>query len=291
MTVVQLYADHNVSMRRLAAAFGEPVSTVGRWIGPDHVRQSVCRHCPVSGDPELRSKVKQLCDEPRHLRFGYRRIWALLRRAGYFVNKKTVWKVMHELGLCREKVWHRPWRPKRVEKMRPAKPDEGWQIDMTSFMLSDMSTVYLVGVIDCCTRQIVGWTLNRRARAVEWIAAVRMGLESKGLFTKEDCQGLVLRSDNGSQPCSKKFVEYLGSVGVKGQYTGYDSPDDNAYVERVFRTVKEEEIWPNEYDSFSEAHKAIEDYMDYYNNERVHSALAYRTPNEAAAMFNTPIAA
>jgi putative transposase len=175
--------------------------------------------------------------------------------------------------------------------MRPAKPNEGWQIDMTSFTLSNMSTVYLVSVIDCCTRQIVGWTLSRRARALEWTAAVRMALESKGLTRKEDCRDLVLRSDNGSQPCSKKFVEYLGSVGVTGQYTGYDSPDDNAYVERVFRTIKEEEVWPNEYDSFAEAHEAIEDYVNYYNDERIHSALAYRTPNEAAAMFNTPIAA
>ena len=80
-------------------------------------------------------------------------------------------------------------------------------------------------------------------------------------------------------------------MGVRGQYTGYDSPDDNAYVERVFRTIKEEEVWPNEYDSFAEAHEAIEDYVNYYNDERIHSALAYRTPNEAAAMFNTPIAA
>ncbi len=291
MSATEFHHDHVVSVRRLAAAFGEPVSTVGRWVGPERMRQSRPRHCPVSGDPKLRLRVQQLCEEPRHLRFGYRRIWALLRRCGWFVNKKTVWKVMHEMGLCRAKVWRRPWRPKRVEKMRPAKPNEGWQIDMTSFTLSNMSTVYLVSVIDCCTRQIVGWTLSRRARTLEWTAAVRMALESKGLTRKEDCHGLVLRSDNGSQPCSKKFVEYLGSVGVQGQYTGYDSPDDNAYVERVFRTIKEEEVWPNEYDSFAEAHEAIEDYVNYYNDERIHSALAYRTPNEVAAMFNTPIAA
>ena len=198
---------------------------------------------------------------------------------------------MHDMGLCRPKVWHRPWRPKRVERMRPGQPNQGWQIDMTCFVLSDMSMAYLVGVIDCCTRQIVGWTLSRRARADEWASAVRMALESQGLTSKDDCCGLVLRSDNGSQPCSKKFVEFLGKVGVKGQYTGYDSPDDNAYIERVFRTIKEEEIWPNEYDSFAEAHKAIEDYVKYYNEERVHSALDYKTPNEVAAIYNTLIAA
>ena len=291
MSVTKFRQDNPVSIRRLALAFNEAVSTVGRWGGPKHFTEPQKRSCPVSGDADLRCKVWQLCHEPRHLMFGYRRIWALLHRCGWSINKKTVWRVMREMGLCRPKVWHRPWRPKRVEKMRPAEPNRGWQIDMTCFALSDMSMAYLVGVVDCCTRQIVGWTLSRRARAVEWSSAVRMALESQGLTMKEDCCGLVLRSDNGAQPCSKKFVEFLGKVGVKGQYTGYDSPDDNAYIERLFRTVKEEEIWPNEYDSFTEAHKAIEDYVNYYNEERVHSALDYQTPNEVAAAFNTLAAA
>ena len=271
--------------------FDEAVSTVGRWVGPKHLIEPKKRFCPVSGDAYLRGKVWQLCHERRHLMFGYRRIWAMLRRCDWFVNKKTVWRIMHDMGLCRPKVWHRPWRPKRVERMRPSEPNIGWQIDMTCFALSDMSMAYLVGVVDCCTRQIVGWTLSRRARAVEWASAVRMALESQELTSKDDCCRLVLRSDNGAQPCSKKFVEFLGKAGVKGQYTGYDSPDDNAYIERLFRTVKEEEIWPNEYESFAEAHKAIEDYVRYYNEERVHSALDYKTPNEAAAAFNTLAAA
>jgi putative transposase len=291
VSVIEFRRDNPVSIRRLALVFDEAVSTVGRWVGPKHLIEPKKRFCPVSGDAYLRSKVWQLCHQPRHLMFGYRRIWAMLRRCGWSVNKKTVWRIMHDMALCRPKVWHRPWRPKRVERMRPSQPNRGWQIDMTCFVLSDMSMAYLVGVVDCCTRQIVGWTLSRRARAVEWASAVRMALESQELTSKDDCCGLVLRSDNGAQPCSKKFVEFLGKVGVKGQYTGYDSPDDNAYIERLFRTVKEEEIWPNEYESFAEAHKAIEDYVRYYNEERVHSALDYQTPNEAAAAFNTLAAA
>ena len=291
MSIVLFRRNHPISIRRLALVFDEAVSTVGRWVGIKQLVEPKKRHCPVSGDINLRYKVLQLCHEPRHLLFGYRRIWALLRRYGWFVNKKTVWRIMNDMKLCRPKVWHRSWRPKRVEKMRPAEPNIGWQIDMTCFALSDMSMAYLVGVVDCCTRKIVGWTLSRRARAVEWASAVRTALESQGLTSKDDCRGLVLRSDNGAQPCSKKFVEFLGKVGVKGQYTGYDSPDDNAYIERWFRTVKEEEIWPNEYDSFAEAHKAIDDDVKYYNDERVHSALEYKTPNEAAAAFSTLTAA
>ena len=71
----------------------------------------------------------------------------------------------------------------------------------------------------------------------------------------------------------------------------YNAPDDNAYIERVIRTVKEEEIWPNVYDTTSEANSAIEAYVNYYNAERIHSALDYRTPNEVASVFDALAAA
>ncbi len=87
-------------------------------------------------------------------------------------------------------------------------------------------------------------SLDTRCRAGEWTAAVCMALEARGLMDKAACEelGLVLRSDNGSQPSSKRFVEFLAAHGIRGQYTGYNAPDDNAYVERVIRTIKEEEI-------------------------------------------------
>jgi len=291
MIVIQTHCDEELSIRRLAKAAQEPVSTVGRWVGPERKRENAGRKCPVSGNTTLHSRVRELCDMPRHRTYGYRRIWALLRREGIIINKKTVWRVMHQMNLTRPRIWHKPYRPKRIEKMRPVRPNQNWQIDMTSFSLSDLTSLYLVMVTDCCSRKIVGWTLDRRCRAGEWVSALRMGLDSEGLTTKEACRRLTLRSDNGSQPCSKKFVEYLGQTGVRGQYTGYNAPDDNAYIERVIRTVKEEEVWPNMYETVWEASAAIEAYVNYYNQERIHSALGYRTPNEVAAAYNTLVAA
>ena len=291
MIVTETYSDGDLSVRRLAGAAQMPVSTVGRWVGPERVRQRIERKCPVSGNATLRSEIRELCNMPRHRTYGYRRIWALLRRKGHKINRETVRRMMRRMGLSRPKIRYKSKRPKRVEKMHPVEPNRGWQIDMTSFVLSNMMTLYLVLVIDCYSREIVGWTLDRRCRAGEWVGALRMGLESQGLTSKELCSGLVVRSDNGSQPCSKKFVEYLGKFGVRGQYTGYNAPDDNAYVERVIRTVKEEEIWPNLYDSRPEAAMAIEDYINDYNNERIHSALDYLTPSEFAAAHNTLAAA
>ena len=283
--------EAGLSIRRLARSFELPISRVGRWVGPQKPAETRQRRCPVSGNVELRETVRELCLEERYQTYGYRRIWALLRRRGWDVNRKTVHRIMREEGLTRPKIWHRPYRPKRVEKMAPSRSDESWQIDMTSLQLVDLTPLFLVMVTDCFTREIVGWTLDRRCRALEWISAVRQALDRRGWTQKEDLAGLVLRSDNGAQPCSKRFVEYLGTAGIRGQYTGYSAPDDNAYVERVIRTIKEEEIWLNEYESFSEAHEAIESYVRHYNTRRIHSALGYQAPDDFAAANITLAAA
>ena len=133
MIVTEAYSGGGLSVRRLAKAAAEPVSTVGRWVGPERAREAAGRKCPVSGDASLRSEVSELCDMPRHRTYGYRRIWALLRRKGHKINRETVRRMMRQMGLSRPKIRHKPKRPKRVEKMRPGAPNRGWQIDMTSF--------------------------------------------------------------------------------------------------------------------------------------------------------------
>jgi putative transposase len=285
---VLVRAESSISVRRLAQVFVIPVATVGRWVGRNNpeAKPPSQRLCPVSGDSVLREAIRSLCQKDRHQTYGHRRIRALLlRHHGLTVNHKTVYRIMRDLSLLQPRVWRRPQRAKRVERMRPSKPNQGWQIDMTCFELSDLRRVYLTVVIDCFSRQLVGWTLDQRCRASEWISALRQGLESRQL-SAESCRSLVLRSDNGAQPCSQKFVAFLSQQGIKGEYTGYDAPDDNAYVERVIRTIKEEEVWLNSYDSFQEAHQAIENYINFYNQERIHQALDYKTPNETAAPFS-----
>ncbi len=289
-----LREKNSLSVTRLTEATQVPRSTVGRWArSPERgAADPKNRRRPASGDPALVEKVRALCEEDRHHTYGHRRIRALLfRRYGVRVNRKTVLRIMREENLLQKRIRFKTARPKRIEKMRPDAPNQGWQIDMTSFSLTDLSTLYLVVVMDCFSRKIVGWSLDRRCRAKEWTSALRLALETQHLTTKDQCRKLVLRSDNGAQPCSKAFVEYLGQVGVTGQYTGYNAPDDNAYVERVMRTIKEEEIWSGCYDTWSEAHAAIESYVNFYNKDRIHSALDYKTPNEVEAAHFTRKAA
>lgn len=280
---MQAHQEARTSVRRLAGAVEVPVSTVGRWIkGPCPCTSRQARVAP--GDEGLAEKIGALCLEPRNRTCGHRRIRALLkRRYSLTVNRKRVFRIMRRLGLTQPKVRYKEARPKRVEKMRPTGPNQGWQIDMTSLRLSDLTPLFLVVVIDCYSRQVVGWALDRRCRASEWVGAVRMALEARGLVTKEACKNLTVRSDNGCQPCSKEFRAFLSHMGVTAQYTGYNAPDDNAYVERVIRTIKEEEIWSNVYDTLSETWAALSDYFLYYNGSRIHASLGYRTPDEQMA--------
>jgi putative transposase len=283
--------ESDLTIRRLSRAFIEPASTIGRWISPEGSVIVKKRECPVSGDQELRTKIRYLCTQDRHLTFGHRRIWALLKRkCNIHVNIKTVLRIMKEEGLCKSKIWKRPYRPHYMPKMKPSSVNQCWQIDMTSFQLSSMTTLFLIVVIDCYSRQIVGWNLSRRCSAVEWISALRMALENTNLWDSK-AHGLILRSDNGSQPCSRKFTEFITKCGIKGQYTGYDAPDQNAFVERVIRTIKEEAVWPFIYDIYIDAHQAMDDYITYYNNERPHSALGYMSPIEFAYEKITLLAA
>lgn len=288
---MEVRQEARLSVRRLARVLDAPVSTIGRWIKapcPGASRQA--RVAPR--DEDLADKIRALCLAPRNRTFGHRRISALLKREhGLTVNRKRVLRIMRKLGLTQLKIRRKEARPRRVEKMRPAGPNLAWQVDMTSFQLSDLTPLFLVVVIDCCTRQVVGWALDRRCRASEWVAAVRMALEARGLVTKQACEGLILRSDNGCQPCSREFRAYLSQMGVAAQYTGYNAPDDNAYVEHVIRTIKEEEIWPNSYDRLSEAWVAMADYIRHYNSSRIHASLDYRTPDEEMAAALLTLAA
>lgn len=274
-----------MSLRRIGRAVAEAPSSVGRWCRPA-ADEGVLdpRRRPVRDDASLRALVREICHEERYLRYGYRRVWAVLwRRYGRRHNRKTVYEIMKAEGLLQPKVRWKPQRPWRVGKMCPSGPHQAWQMDMTSFQLADLRPLFLMVVVDCWSRRIVGWALDRRCRAREWVAALRSALETAGLHDKAACAPLTVRTDNGSQPCSRAFVEFLHTRGITGQYTGYNAPDDNAFVERVIRTIKEEEIWLNLYDTWTEAHEAMERYVDFYNNERLHSQLDYRSPAEFEA--------
>jgi putative transposase len=218
--------------------------------------------------------------------YGYRRVsWWLWRKQGVTVNGKRVLRVMRERGLLVAPRRLRARRQKEWGRVIAEAPNQVWQSDMTKVWAgANVGWAYLVSVIDCCTREIVGWDLSLRCRTQEAIAA----LERAVLETMADGSrgsGLVVNTDNGTQFTSTRFLETLSRLGITHRRTAYNHPEGNGLIERFHRSLKEEEIWLNEYRSLGEARESIARWIHEYNQDRPHRALGNRTPREARAGF------
>ncbi|MBH8609387.1 integrase core domain-containing protein [Thermoactinomyces sp. CICC 10521] len=135
-------------------------------------------------------------------------------------------------------------------------------------------------------RLIVGYSFSRFCRTDELLSAVNQALE-KRFPQGVKGRGLTIRSDNGCQMTSRRYVKALQDAGIKQERTGYNNPDTDAYIERWFRTLKEETVWLQEYSSFLEAKKDIDRYIRFYNAERLHSALGYLSPKEFRQLLSS----
>lgn len=207
---------------------------------------------------------------------GYRMVTAFVRRRlGRPVNRKRVLRVMRERKLIQRR---RPLeRRKRPGFFRVERPRQLWQLDMTSIWVAEHGWTYLMAIVDCCTREIVGWSLELRCRADEAIAVVERAAAVHGIQAGE----LVLGSDNGSAFTARRFRARLGELGIRHRRGGYRDPESQAFIESWFGKLKEREVWLNEYETLDQARRGIGGYIDCYHH-RPHSGLDYRTPAEVA---------
>jgi putative transposase len=207
---------------------------------------------------------------------GYRMVTAFVaRRLGRPVNRKRVLRVMRERNLIQRR---RPLaRRKRPGFFIVERPRQLWQLDMSSIWVAEHGWCYLNAIIDCCTREIVGWELNLRCRADEAIAVVEHAAAGHGIEPGE----LVVGSDNGSAFTARRFKAKLGELGIKHRRGGYRDPESQAFIESWFGKLKEREVWLNEYETLDAARRGIGGYVERYHH-RPHSGLNYRTPHEVA---------
>jgi len=238
-------------------------------------------------DRQLDSQIVEACGAKPA--YGYRRVaWWMQRKQGLQVNGKRVLRVMRERGLLVTPRRLRARRRKEWSRIMAEMPNQLWQTDMTKVWAGPSGGwAYLVSVIDCCTRDIVGWDLSLRCRTVEAIAAVeRAVLETMTAGSRGS--GLVLNTDNGTQFTSTRFLETLARLGITHRRTAFNHPEGNGMIERFHRSLKEEEIWLSEYRSLEEARQSIGRWIEEYNHDRPHRALGNRTPGEARAGFAQP---
>jgi len=218
--------------------------------------------------------------------YGYRRVrWWLRRKEGVVVNGKRVLRVMREHGLLVRARRLRARRRKDWSRVETERPNQVWQADLTKIWAGPaVGWAYLVSVIDCHTREIVGWDLSARCRTQEALAAIE-GAVLERLPAGSRGAGLTLTTDNGSQFTSTRFLETLAELGITHRRTAYHHPEGNSYIERFHRSLKEEEVWVSEYRSLEEARASIEGYLWEYNHDRPHQSLGDRTPREAFVGF------
>jgi len=198
------------------------------------------------------------------------------------INKKRVYRLLKENDLlCKKNLPLKAKRENQPSKPRPEKPNSWWGIDMTKVLTAE-GWAYLVVVNDWFTKKIVGSFVGSQSKAADWLEALNQAVCRQfpaGIREAANLE-LNLMSDNGSQPTSLKFIEEAASLGINQAFTSYSNPKGNADTERVIRTIKEELLWLQEWQTVEEIAKAMPSFVDNFNEHYLHSALGYKTPNE-----------
>jgi len=211
---------------------------------------------------------------------GYRMVWALTRRKlGRAVNRKRVLRVMREHRLIQRR--RSEPRRRRPGFFRVTRPAELWHMDMTAVWVAEHGWCYLNAIIDCCTREIVGWDLSVRCRAIEAIAVIERAVREQAIKPGT----LTLGTDNGSAFVARATRAVLSGLGVRHRRGGYRDPESQAFIESWFSKLKERCVWRHEFETLDQAREVIAAYIHTYH-DRPHSGLNYRTPREVRTTWD-----
>lgn len=214
--------------------------------------------------------------------YGYRRITAELKRAGWAVNHKRVARLMRGMGLrmrrrrseprTTDSRHNRPRYPNRVRDLAIVRPDQVWVADITYIRLQ-RGFVYLAVVMDVFTRAIRGWALERDLDHSLTVAALARALRAG--------RPEIHHSDQGVQYAAAEYVALLHAAQVAVSMADVGAAWQNGYAERLMRTIKEEEVYLSEYVDYHDALSQLGRFLDHvYMHKRIHSALGYLTPVE-----------
>jgi putative transposase len=232
---------------------------------------------PSSEEVALKHRIDELYTECPY--YGSRRITAQLNREGFLVNRKAVQRHMREMGifgiapkpnLSTPNPEHVIY-PYLLSEVSAAFPNHVWGIDITYIRLTK-GWMYLVAILDWFSRYVVSWELDQTLAIDFVLEAVDRALAR----TKP----VIWNSDQGSHFTSPKYLERLLAHDVQISMDGKGRALDNIFTERLWRTVKYEEVYLTEYDSPRAAIHGLSRYLDFYNQRRPHQALDYQTPAE-----------
>lgn len=210
--------------------------------------------------------------------YGSRLITQMLKRQGNEVNRKRVQRLMRLMDIesvapkpntSRASVEH-PKYPYLLRNLKIYKPNQVWATDVTYIPLA-LGFAYLVAIMDLFSRLVLSWRVSNTLDPRFCVEALQEALSRYG-------QPEIFNSDQGSQFTCSDFTGVLLSKGIKVSMDGKGRYTDNIFVERLWRSLKYEEVYPNDYSNVSESRVGIGRYFDFYNTERPHQSLGYQTP-------------
>jgi putative transposase len=214
----------------------------------------------------------------KHPFFGRRMLTSMLKREGFLVNQKRVRRLMQMMGL--ESMAPKPntSKPSRGHSVYPyllrkldiCRVNQVWATDIT-YIPMEHGYAYLVAVIDWYSRRVLSWRLSNTMDPGFCLEALEEALKRHG-------KPQIFNTDQGSQFTSDAFTSALLKRGIKVSMDGKGRFLDNIFVERLWRSVKYEEVYLHAYKDLTEARASIGRYMTFYNTERPHSALGHQTP-------------
>ena len=225
----------------------------------------------------------------RHPYLGSRKLTFQLAQEGYTICRKTVRRLMHCMGIhaiypkinLSKRNFKEAVVPYLLRNYKAEFPNQVWSIDITYIPMKH-GHMYLTALIDWCSRKIVGHYLSDTLDTWSVIQAVKEAVASHG-------QPSILNSDQGSQFTSDEYKNFLRDLHIRQSMDGKSRWADNILIERWFRSLKTEQIYPNEYRSPRELRRLINDYIHDYNTVRPHENLGYRTPEAVYnEYFTTP---
>ena len=224
----------------------------------------------------------RLLDEEytRHPFYGSRRMKLYLSDCGYSVNRKRVRRLMQTLGLVGMSPGPNTSKPRPRHKVYPyllrgvdiTRPNQVWSTDITYIRLP-RGFVYLVAIIDWYSRKVLSWRLSNTPDAGFCVDCLEEAIRQYGTPT-------LFNSDQGSQFTSDAFTGVLLNNGITISMDGRGRALDNIFVERLWRTVKYEEVYLNQHGNMPDLLMGLTQYFQFYNQERRHQSLAYKTPDE-----------